>query len=157
MRGSDVIIVGLNKILFNELTAINQYFLHSRMIASWGYKDLAEHEYQESLDEMRHADQLVRRIFSLEGLPNLQDLGRLQIGESVQEAIASDLNMEMEGRKQLQSVIADCESEQDYVSRDLCLEILKDEEEHIDWLEVQLAVMEDIGEANYLQSQTGKI
>lgn len=155
MRGSDIVIIGLNRILSNELTSINQYFLHSRMIESWGYKRLAEHEYKESIEEMRHADLLVQRIFSLEGLPNLQDLGRLQIGESVQEVLTNDLNMEVESRKQLLVVIADCESEQDYVSKDLCLEILKAEEEHIDWLEVQLAIIEDVGEVNYLQSQVG--
>ena len=153
MRTSDVVVVGLNRILYNELTAINQYFLHSRMIESWGYRKLAQKEYEESVDEMRHADLLMRRIFSLEGLPNLQEMGRLQIGESVQEALNCDLSMELEARKDLQAVIVDCENEQDFVSRDLCLEILKSEESHIDWLEVQLAVIEDIGEANYLQSQ----
>lgn len=155
MRGSDRVIVSLNRLLYNELTAINQYFLHSRMFESWGYKKLSEYEYKESLEEMRHADEIMKRIFVLQGLPNLQDAGRLRIGESVQESLNCDLDMEVDNRQDLRDAIAECEAERDYVSRDLCQRILIAEEQHIDWLEVQLQLIEDIGETNYLQSQIG--
>lgn len=155
MDGSERVIMSLNRLLYNELTTINQYFLHAKMIESWGYKKLADAEYQESLEEMRHADRLVKRILVLQGLPNLQDIGRLRIGESVQEVLSCDLNMELENRQDLRDAIAECEAERDYVSRDLCQSILVEEEKHIDWLEIQLQIIEDIGEMNYLQSQVG--
>lgn len=153
MQASTGIVTRLNRILLNELTAVNQYFLHSRMVQNWGYDILAKREYEESLDEMRHADLLMQRILMLEGLPNLQDLGRLRIGENVPEILNCDLDMEMEGRRDLIDSINHCEEVQDYVTRELCQKILTSEEEHIDWLEMQLQLIEDIGEVNYLHSQ----
>lgn len=153
MKGDPKIIAHLNKALFNELTAINQYFLHSRMYRNWGYKELAEHEYKESIDEMKHADVLIERILFLEGLPNLQALGKLLIGESPREMIDCDLRLEMMAVPDLKTAIADCEKLGDYVSREIFERILESEEEHIDWLETQLGLIDKLGEALYLQGK----
>ena len=153
MRGDADVIRHLNKILFNELTAINQYFLHSRMYRNWGYKELAEHEYKESIDEMKHADRLIERILFLDGLPNLQALGKLLIGESPREALECDLKLEMGALGDLKAAVAHCESCGDYVSRELFEQILVSEEEHIDWLETQLGLIAKLGEVAYLQTK----
>lgn len=151
MKGDSKVIEFLNRALRNELTAINQYFLHSRMYQDWGLKELAEHEYHESVDEMKHADSLIQRILFLEGLPNLQDLGKLYIGEHAQEMIECDLRLEMEALPLLREAIAHCDSVRDYVSRDLFNDILDSEEEHVDWLETQLSLIKSVGIENYLQ------
>jgi bacterioferritin len=153
MKGHPKVIEHLNKVLYNELTAINQYFLHARMYRNWGYKELAEHEYKESIDEMKHADRLIERILFLDGLPNLQTLGKLLIGESPKEVLASDLRLEMLAVPDLKAAIADCEQLADYVSRELFESILESEEEHIDWLETQLGLVDRLGEVPYLQTK----
>jgi bacterioferritin len=153
MKGAPEVIEFLNRVLRNELTAINQYFLHSRMFKDWGLEGLGNYEFQESVDEMKHADQIIERILFLEGLPNLQDIGRLRIGEHTQEMLECDLSLEMEALPDLQEAIEYCESNKDYVSRDLFDSILKSEEEHVDWLETQLDLISKVGIENYQQSQ----
>jgi len=150
MKGDSKVIEFLNKALYNELTAINQYFLHAKMLKNWGLKELAEHEYKESIDEMKHADKLSDRILFLEGLPNFQALGKLRIGENPTEMFRCDLALEMEAVVLLREAIAYAESISDYVSRQLFADILESEEEHIDWLETQLDLVARIGEPNYL-------
>jgi bacterioferritin len=153
MKGHPTIVAHLNRALLNELTAINQYFLHYRMYKHWGYAELAEHEYAESIDEMKHADRLVERILFLEGLPNLQAIGKLLIGESPREALECDLRLETEALPVLNTAIADCEKLGDYVSRELFRDILSSEQEHIDWLETQLGLVAQLGETAYLQTR----
>ena len=153
MKGDDKIIAHLNQVLKNELTAINQYFLHSRIFKDWGLTKLGQHEYEESVDEMKHADQVIERVLFLEGLPNVQDIGKVMIGEDVKEALECDLKMEMKAIPDLRAAVADAEQLKDFVSRDLFRSILDAEEEHVDWLETQLDLIEKIGLANYLQSQ----
>jgi bacterioferritin len=155
MQGDIKVIEYLNKALGNELIAINQYFLHSRMFKDWGLVQLADYEYRESIDEMKHADQLIERILFLEGLPNMQDLGKLMIGENTGEMLVCDLKLEMIAIPDLRDGIEHCESVRDYVSRDVLARILDSEEEHVDWLETQLALIEKVGLKNYQQSMMG--
>ena len=153
MMRSAKVFEALNKILTNEMTAINQYFLHSRMLKDWGFEKLGEYEFKESVDEMMHADLLIERILFLNGLPNLQDLHRLRIGENVKEMLECDLALEEAAIPELREAIALCEAETDFVSRDLLSDILENEEEHLDYLETQLELVEKMGIENYLQSQ----
>ena len=157
MKGDAQVIGYLQAQLKNELTAINQYFLHYRMLKHWGFDKLAKKEYEESIGEMKHADLLMDRIFMLDGLPNLQDLGKLQIGEDVPEALACDLRAEMGAQATVKEGVAHCEAVRDYVSRDLLLKILDDTEEHIDFLETQIELIDKVGLQNYLQSQMGEL
>ncbi len=153
MKGDPKVIEFLNKALTNELTAINQYFLHARMFKNWGFHKLNEKEYHESIDEMKHADLLIERILFLEGLPNLQNLGKLRVGENPEEMLHCDLKLEYEAIPPLREAIAYCEQVKDYVSREIFEHILENEEEHVDWLETQFELIDKIGIQNYLQSQ----
>ncbi len=157
MQGDRAIIERLNEVLTNELTSVNQYFLHARMLDNWGFKRLGKVVYDESIGEMRHADKLIKRILFLEGLPNLQDLKKLSVGETVVEAMTADLALEHAGRKTLVAGVAQCEAAADFVTREVLVEILSDTEEHIDFLETQLSLARSLGEANYLQSAAGEL
>jgi bacterioferritin len=155
MKGDAKVLKYLNGQLKMELTAINQYFLHYRMLKNWGYERMAKHEHDESIEEMKHADRLMDRILMLDGLPNLQDLGKLLVGENAIETMRCDLKLETSGQAHLKEAVAHCESVRDYVTRELFEDILEDTEHHIDYLETQLALVEQVGEQNYLQSQMG--
>ena len=156
MKGSPQVIAELNKMLKNELTAINQYFLHARMMKHWGFELLGKKIYEESIGEMKHADTLMQRILMIDGLPNLQDLGRLSIGETVPECLAADLKLESAARDDVVAAIALFETGKDYVSREIAVRILEDAEEHIDFLETELGLLEKVGLQNYLQTQIGE-
>ncbi len=156
MKGDPQVIQHLNKVLYNELTAINQYFLHARMLKNWGFKELGDHEYHESIDEMKHADWMIERILFLDGLPNLQNLGKIMIGETPKEILECDLKLEHIAIPDLKAGIAYAEQVGDYVSRDLFAKILTSEEEHVDWLETQLSLIARLGESAYLQSTLSK-
>ena len=153
MKGDRKVIEFLNRVLRNELTAINQYFLHSRIFKDWGLTGLGDYEFQEAVDEMKHADALIERTMFIEGLPNLQDIGKLRIGEHTQEMLECDLALEMEAIPDLREAVEYCESCNDYVSRDLFDSILESEEEHVDWLETQLDLIARVGIENYQQSK----
>ncbi|MBB3101997.1 bacterioferritin [Azomonas macrocytogenes] len=153
MKGDKQVIQHLNKILANELIAINQYFLHARMYEDWGLEKLGKHEYKESIDEMKHADKLTKRILFLEGIPNLQELGKLLIGENTREMLECDLRLEQKALPDLRAAIAYCETVGDYGSRELLEDILESEEDHVDWLETQLGLIDKVGLENYIQSQ----
>jgi len=157
MQGDRDIIRLLNAVLTNELTAVNQYFLHARMYQNWGFARLGQLTYDESIGEMKHADKLIKRILFLDGLPNLQDLHKLAIGETVGEGLAADLKLELTGRDTLVPGVVQCETARDFVSREILVEILEDTEEHIDFLETQLSLLKSLGEANYLQSAMGEL
>ena len=151
MKGDKKVIAYLNEGLKKELTAVNQYFLHARMLEDWGVTKLGKHEYNESIEEMKHADDFIQRILFLEGLPNMQEVGKLMIGENVKEVLECDLKLELDGVKSYKEAVAYCESVQDFVSRDLFARILADEEHHVDYLETQLQMIEDMGLENYIQ------
>ena len=153
MKGDSTVIEHLNRVLKNELTAINQYFLHSRIYKDWGLNKLGDHEHAESIDEMKHADALIERTLFLEGLPGMQVLGKLRIGEDVEEMLQCDLDLELDALPDLQAAISYCESHKDFVSRDLFDAILQSEEEHVDWIETQLDLIGKTGIENYIQSQ----
>ena len=157
MQGDRAIIRRLNEVLTNELTAVNQYFLHARMLQNWGFRKLGQIVYDESIGEMRHADKLIKRILFLDGLPNLQDLNKLAIGETTGEILTADLSLEVAGRVTLIAGVAECEAAQDFVSREVLTDILTDTEEHIDFLETQLSLLRSLGEQTYLQSATGEL
>jgi len=157
MQGDKAVIQRLNEVLTNELTSVNQYFLHARMLDNWGFKRLGEIVYEESIGEMKHADKLVKRILFLDGLPNLQDLRKLTVGETVLEALTADLALEYAGRASLVAGVEQFEAAKDFISREVLVDILSDTEEHIDFLETQLGLMKSLGEQNYLQSALGEM
>ena len=157
MQGDREIIKLLNTVLTNELTSVNQYYLHARMLQNWGLNRLGKVVYEESIEEMKHADKLIKRVLFLDGLPNLQDLHKLAIGETISEVLRADLALEMNGRVTLVAGVAQCEAARDFVSREVLVDILEDTEEHIDFLETQLALLRSLGEQNYLQSAMGEL